>query len=365
MSATRNVCQSQHSDLLLAMLVGSDFACAMRRNGKPGRIVLPPDAAERQRLIEAHLAGSPATLTFVAEGYGLWNERVSAVMLCAYCPASDGLCRWMVIDLDAADHGAKGLADPVHAARCVAERAEAARLFDGILVATSRRGRGRHVFVIPPAPMSLADGVIAIAALAAMAFNVAARDAVDGDVPHAFVTAGGTIAQPGDAGAFELVPRSIERPKFGWSMALPSAAAYARCDGGVIVDPFDDKSKTPDALPRCDADAWATLLREARQALALTKRVEARAAHRPRFQTRLSGLDRIDARTRNFIDGRAAEGTRNQSAFAASANLLGCGFSAAEAERLILDGAEGCGLPAGEARAAFKSALKVIRWRSY
>jgi hypothetical protein len=71
-------------------------------------------------------------------------------------------------------------------------------------------------------------------------------------------------------------------------------------------------------------------------------------------------LDRIDPRTRSFLDGEAVEGTRNVSAFAASANLLACGVNEHEAEHLILAGATASGLPEREARAALRSAARAI-----
>lgn len=349
--------------LLLALLDGATFANAIRRSGKPSPVRLPDDSEARSALVGAHLRGAPSPLTFHAEGREPWREQVDAVVLAAFCPAADGRCRWMGIDLDAADHGERGLADPVHAMRALAERASAAGLAAGLLVARSRGGRGRHVFLMLPEPIALADAVIGVAALAAAAFNVAASDVTEYDAQHAFRRVNGAIARPGEAGAVELLPRSTVKPLYGWPLALPGAGAFATHGGGVIVDPFEDRPIHHECVPRCDAHAWSRFIDEARATL--SKRNVTAVPHlskrpvdntpRPR-----SPIDRIDARTRAFLDGHIAQGARNVSAFAASANLLGCGIDQREAERLIVAGAAACGLPEREARAAFTSAAGAL-----
>ncbi|MCC7291466.1 MAG: hypothetical protein IT449_05325 [Phycisphaerales bacterium] len=348
-------------ELLLSMLDGSEWASAVRPNGKPCRVRLPDAPDARMALVEAHVRGAPMTLTFHADGYQPWNERVEAVALIAYCPGSDGSCRWLGIDLDATDHGAKGLADPVHAARCIAERADAAGLLSGLLVARSRGGRGRHVFLLLPNSVALPDAVVGVAALVASAFKVAASDVAECGTAQAFRRANGAIARPGDAGAVELVPRSTSKPGYGWALALPCAGAFAAHGGGVIVDPFEDKPMALERIPRCDPEAWSTSISEARAALSKRRAAAAPppANRSPHWKHKLDLLDRIDARTRTFLAGHAAEGTRNQSAFAASANLLGWGVDERAAERLILAGAAACGLAEREARAAFKSAMNA------
>ncbi len=130
--------------LLLALLDGATFANAMRRNGKPCRIRLPDDPESRTAIVDAHLRGAPSTLTFHANGYTPWREQVDVVALAAFCPAADGRCPWVGIDLDAADHGATGLVDPMYAARAIAERAANAGLMTGLLIARSRRGAGER-----------------------------------------------------------------------------------------------------------------------------------------------------------------------------------------------------------------------------
>lgn len=352
--------------ILLALLDGATFANALRRNGKPCRIALPEYASARTALVEAHLRGEPGTLLFHAEDHEPWRERVNAVVLSAFCPARDGRCRWLGIDLDASDHGPGGLADPVHAVRAIAERADAAGLFDGLLVVRSRRGQGRHVFLLLPEPVSLEDAVIGVAALAAAAFKVAALDAVEGEVPNGFRCTNGVIAQPGDAGAVELVPHSTLKPRYGWAMLLPGAGAFAVQGGGVIVDPFDDRPVECEVVPRCNPQAWSTFITEARAVLS-----ERTPAPPPvRVERFLSNghiprrpIDRIDPRTRAFLNGQAPEGTRNVSAFAASANLIACGVDEHEAERLILAGAAACGLPEPEARATIQSAVRTVSRR--
>lgn len=349
-------------ELLLALLDGATFANAIRRNGRPCRIRLPIDEGSRRALVGAHIRGAASTLTFHAEGRDTWPEPVDAVALAAFCPAPDGRCRWIGIDVDAADHGEGGLADPVHATRTIAERAASAGLLSGLLVARSRRGRGRHVFLILPEPVTLNDAVIGVAALAATAFRIAASDVRVYGAVHAFRCADGAIARAGEAGAVELVPRSTERPRHGWTLALPGAGVYAAHGGGVIVDPFEDRPIRHENVPRCDRGAWSRFIQEARARLSRRKTPAAcprvrriDSTGRPR-----QPIDRIDARTRAFLDGRTPEGARNTSAFAASANLLGCGIDEREAERLILDGAAACGLSERETRATFSSALGAL-----
>ncbi len=352
--------------LLLALLDGATFANATRRSGKPCRIRLPDDPESRTAIVDAHLRGAPSTLTFHANGHTPWREQVDAVALAAFCPAADGRCRWVGIDLDAADHGATGLVDPMYVARTIAERAANAGLMAGLLIARSRRGRGRHVFMLLPEPVALADAVIGVAALAAAAFKVAASDVAEYGAQHAFCRADGAIARPGEAGAVELLPRSTVKPPHGWALALPGAGAFASHGGGVIVDPFEDQPINYDRVPRCDHEAWSRFIEEARATL--SKR---NAATAPQLMRRIVNytdrprrpIDRIDARTQAFLDGHTPEGTRNMSAFAASANLLGCGIDQREAKRLIVAGAAACDLPQREALDAFKSAVETLARR--
>jgi hypothetical protein len=138
--------------------------------------------------------------------------------------------------------------------------------------------------------------------------------------------------------------------------------------GGIIVDPFNGQPAELRAVPRCDAGAWRRLVTEARSELARKtprKPVSRHAGPRkPIGGYGRTALERIDARTRVFLDGRTPQGTRNVAAFAASCNLLGAGVGEAEAERLILAGAVGCGLPEREARTAFASAVGAMRQRA-
>jgi hypothetical protein len=349
--------------LLLALLDGTTFANAVRRSGKPSRVRLPDDSEARSALVGAHLRGAPSTLTFHAEGREPWREQVDAVALAAFCPAADGRCRWMGIDLDAADHGERGLVDPVNAVRALAERADAAGLAAGLLVARSRRGRGRHVFLVLPEPVALADAVIGVATLAAAAFKIAASDVTEYDAQHAFRRVNGAIARPGDAGAVELFPRSTVKPLYGWPLALPGGGAFTTHGGGVIVDPFEDRPICHECVPRCDHEPWSRFIEEARATLSKRNVTEV-----PQFMKRPANdtdrprcpIDRLDARTRAFLDGCTPQGARNMSAFAASANLLGCGINPREAERLIVAGAVACGLPQREALDAFKSAVGAL-----
>lgn len=348
-------------ELLVELLDGSEFATAIRQNGKPGRFALPIDRDARRRLVDAHICGLPMRLTFHSAKGTSWTEIVRQVILAAYCPASDGLCRWAGIDLDATDHGNGGLVNPRRAAASVFERAENAGLGSGLLVARSRRGMGRHVFLIPPQPVPLDEAAVAIASLVASAVRAGNRDVLEESVPHAFATDGGHTAIPGQAGALEIIPRSTNAPAFGWALTLPAAAAFAGHDGGVIIDPEKDQPRSLDVMPRCEASAWSSLIDEARNALRLTELLSSRVGPWRRDGDRYperAVLERLDPRTRSFIDGRVEQGARNDSAFAASANLLGCGLDPSHALGLILDGAARCRLPEDEARSAFDSATR-------
>lgn len=351
--------------LLLALLDGTTFANAVRRNGRPCRIRLPDDPKSRAVLVDAHVRGEPATLTFHADGHDPWQEYVDAVVLGALCPAVDAHCRWIGVDLDGTDHGDRGLADPVHAARNIAERAADFGLMSGLLVARSCRGRGQHVFLVLPEPVVLPDAVIGVAALAAAAFKVASSDVLEYGAQHAFNRGDGTVARLGDTGAVELLPRSTVKPPYGWALALPGAGAFATHGGGVIVDPFTDQPTNHQRIPRCGHDAWSRFIADAQEKLPRTKSAGEHAHPvRVRHARALRApLDRIDPRTRAFIDGHAADGGRNAAAFAASANLLGCGLEEREAQQLILLGSMRCGLPPHEATTAFKSAVKALARR--
>lgn len=353
---------------LLAMLDGATVAnCAMPW-GKPGPIRLPDDPDARAALVDAHARGGPAEVLYCPRERASERVRVEAVALAAFCPAADGRCRWLGIDLDAADgHGSSGLADPAHAARCIAERADAAGLLSGLLVAHSRGGRGRHVFTFPPEPIPLADAVVAVAALTAMAFKVAAVDVADCGAPHAFRRADDRLASPGQSGAVELIPRGPARPALGWPLALPAAGAFAPRGGGIIIDPFTDKPTEVTTVPRCDAARWSRFMVDAR--FMLPRQSPGKAISRP-AGTRRGGRGYIDtapravdARTREFLNGRAAEGTRNAACFAAACNLLGVGYSDHDAERLLLAGAAACGLSEREARTCLASAVGALRRR--
>ncbi len=344
------------ASLLLALLDGATFANAVRRNGKPCRIHLPVDLESRTALVGAHLRGAPSTLTFHADGLKPWREQVNAVALAAFCPAVDGQCRWVGIDLDGADHGAIGLVDPMHAARTIAERAADAGLMSGLLVARSRRGRGRHVFLMLPEPAMLADAVIGVAALAAAAFKVAAFDVAEHGAQHAFRRANGAIAHPGDVGAIEFLPHSTVKPPHGWALALPGAGAFTADGGGVILDPFKDQPIQHRCVPRCDGQAWRCFVTEGRHALDRIKRQQGRRHPRYTDQPR---PQRLHPLTDEFLAGRTPTGRRNTAAFAAACNLLGNGLPLHEVERQILQGARGCELPEREAHSALQSALRA------
>ena len=222
------------------------------------------------------------------------------------------------------------------------------------------------MFLILPEPIALADAVIGVAALAAAALKVAVSDVAEYGAEHAFRRANGAVARLGDAGAVELLPRSTLKPPFGWALTLPAAGAYQDDGGGVIVDPFTDRPIHHEHVPRCEPESWSQFIADTRTTLSKRRRATTFRRARPLNTDSDRGrrpIDRVDVRTRAFIDGHTPEGTRNEAAFAAGANLLGCGVDRREAERLILAGAAMCGLPQREAMNAFKSAVQALSRR--
>ncbi len=139
-------------DLLLRMLDGARYANAIMPWGKPAPIVLPEQADDRARLIEAHLSGTSAEIDYAPANQPLRRMRLEVVTLAAFNPGADGHCRWLAIDLDGADHGQHGLQNPAQAAKCIAEQVFKSGLGDGLIVARSRRGVGRHIFFVAAAP---------------------------------------------------------------------------------------------------------------------------------------------------------------------------------------------------------------------
>jgi hypothetical protein len=343
--------------LLLALLDGATFANAIRNNGKPCRVRLPDDPDARGAFVRAHLQGAPSTLVFHADGHRPWTEHADKVALAAFCPAADGRCRWIGVDLDGTDHGAAGLADPVHGARTIAERATAAGLMSGLLVARSRHGQGRHVFLLLPGPIALTDAVLGVAALVAAAFKVAKADAEESGAPDAFLGAKGAVACPGDAGAVELLPRSTTKPQHGWGLMLPAAGTFAAHGGGVIVDPFDDEPLEHRCVPRCDGQAWRSFITESREAVDRIHRRNSQCLHSDISPSRHRQRHPL---TDEFLGGRTPKGRRNTAAFAAACTLLRTGLPLYEVNRQILQGARGCELPEHEAHSAVRSALRAV-----
>lgn len=342
------------TDTLLTLLDGCRYASADMDHGKPGPIRLSDAPDDRRRLVEAHLAGRPGRLTVAKIGEPERDDMVRAVSLAQLTPTANGFCNAIGIDLDAGDHGAKGLADPVRAMLALAVAADRIGLADGLLTNTSRGGKGRHLRIMPDVPAALEDAVLVSGWLCAVALAAAERDAEDG-TEHAFQRLDGTIAQPGDAGAWELYPRSTERPERGWSLALPAAGKYAERGGLVIVDPFEDQPVTLGTVPRTKPGAWARVVRDARRALARRTRPKPSPPRPRRF---VSPAARPSPRTEALLSGRVAPGARNAELFAATLNLIGCGLDAREAERLALEGAIASGLPEREARSTIHSALR-------
>ncbi|MFH1417679.1 MAG: hypothetical protein ABII12_05255 [Planctomycetota bacterium] len=347
--------------ILRYMLDGSTHAAAVMPWGQFGPIVWPELPANRDRLIDAHLLGEPADVQFAPIGKPTRRVRLHAVQLSAYLPRADGLCSFLALDLDASSHGAGGLADPDAAARCFAERADCFGLLSGALIVRSRSGVGRHVFVFPPHAVPQADATLAVAFLAAVAHRIADRDADEYDARHAFRTEAGGIARPGQAGAVELFPRTTEKPERGYAIALPFGGTAARGGGGVPLDVFEHPPKPVqlDAVPRCDVCAWQRFVSEARQELERrTKRRPDRTMRswRPRREPA-----RLDPRTEALLAGMLAQGGRNRAVYYGWGDLIRTGVTEGEAERLLVDAAERCGLLRREALATVRSAQRGRR----
>jgi hypothetical protein len=346
-------------ETLLALLDGTEFANALMPWGRPGPIRLPDDAGARARLVDVHIAGEPADVLYSPNDREPETMHVEVLEMAAFTPDAIGLVHWLALDLDAADHGPSGLADPVAAMRCIASAADRAGLFSGLLTARSRGGRGRHVWLLLPEPVTLDDAVFGIAALTVQAYKIAIADVADYAAQHAFRRPNGSIAAPGDSGAVEQYPYSTERPAIGWALALPAAGAYRECDGGAIVDPYGDQPYELESVPKCDAGQWTRFLSEAKEAYKPKTKPVLRPARSP--GTSHDPLDRIDPKARQFLDGQTSQGARNSAAFTTACSLLGFGVAANEVERLILIGAAGCGLPEREARASVRSAIMAMR----
>lgn len=345
---------------LLALMEGCKFASAMMPWGQQGPIELPSADGDRRALVLAHVEGKRAEVTYCPSSGPSRIVSVARLVLFALCPAADELCRFLCYDLDSADgHGSKGLLDPLRAAACIAERCDALGLLGGLIVARSRNGKGRHVWLILPCRVSLVDAVIVAAGLAAHALRIAAQDAADTDRPHAFLSGDGQIAPIGRSGTWELIPHSTNRPTKGWALVLPGAGALAAHGGGQIIDPFSYPTEpaTLTSVPRCDVRAWQRFLAETRAELDRRKPSPRRRS--PGRRTPLDPLTRIDPRTRAFLDGNCAPGERNRSLFVAVTNMLGVGVPGSEAEQLAYRAALHCGLSDREARATIRSALRA------
>ena len=344
-------------EICLRLLDGQTRANAMMPWAKPGPIHVPDDPHGRRALVRAHISGSPSHVAY-APAHGSWQSiRVEQVVLFALCPGADALTRWFVVDLDAAHgHGSGGLVDPAHAAKCLAERVDSFGLVDGLVVASSRGGKGRHVWMIFDAPVSLADAVVGVGRLAAQAYLIAERDVHEYHCDHAFRCANGTIAHPGQSGAFELVPHSDEVPPLGWAMVMPAAGAFTACGGGILLDPFADKPIKLRHIPRCNPAAWASLVEQMKPPPA-SKSVKSGPC---RQQVRDDDpLNRLDPRTRAFLDGQVVDG-RNDALFAATCNMIGLGIETHDAENLAIAGASACRLPERETRSTIRSAMRTM-----
>jgi len=342
--------------ILRALLAGSDHAAAAMPWRTFGPIRLPDDDARLAALRRAHLRGEAATIEFAPLDKPTRAVQVDALQLAAYTPRPNGTCTWIAFDFDGASHGARGLTAPERAAAALAERAAAAGLLDGILVVRSRSGAGLHVWLLLPEPVPLADACIIAAGLGAQAGRIADRDVQDYGCAHALATASG-IASVGQAGAFELLPRSSERPRRGYPLVLPFSGMAAQRGGGVAVDPFGNPPKPiePQRVPRCDVTALHRFIDETRTEL--RRRQPRRRTHRPAYEARGR---KLDPRTSALIEGRTPQGERNRAVYYALPDLVRSGVREAEAEALIVAGAERCGLSRAEIDATLRSARRRL-----
>ena len=342
--------------ILAKILEGSEYAAAIMPWGSFGPIRFADDS-ERCALIDAHLNGAPAAVTFAPIDKQPKRIRVDALQLGAYSPAADGRCPWLGIDLDGATHGSNALIDPDRAAAAIAERADAFGILDGVLIVKSRSGSGRHVWIFPPEPIPIAEACAAIAFLAAAAWRIAGRDVQEHECRSAFETRTGQIAAPGQAGAFELIPKSTDRPDRGYVLAMPFGGVAARNGGGVAVDVFEHPVRAiePTCVPRCRPELWARFLGEMRATLARTKRPS-----RPVQPVRSRREWKLDPRTQQLIAGAVPEGGRNKAVYYGIGDLIRSGVPEPEAVRLIVAGAMRCGVKQREAEATIRSALR--RW---
>lgn len=343
-----------------AMLAGSQYAAARMPWGTPGPILLPDDVAQRHALIEAHLAGGPAVILYSPAGRPPQRMRLGKLELLAYSPDAAGRVRWLAYDLDGPDHGAGGLSDPAAAADCLAEACTSAGLADGLLVALSRGGVGRHVFIVLPRAVALGDAVVATGALAASAFYTASRSARERGEPHAFRRPDGQLGSLGQAGCVEMIPRHTERPARGWAIALPTPER--------LIAPLATTGQMPDATAApdaavlapsiaCDEDHWSQFVADARAKLNAHRRRRRPPRPAPRARPRPPGA--LSRSTREVLDGRVPNGQRNDRSFRAACELFRGGYSESEIARMLVAAGEACGLPAHEVRCIVASARRA------
>lgn len=330
------------------ILDGSTFATARMPWGghKPGPIRLPDDRDDYERLVGAHLLAHAATVDFCPADEAPSRVRVDPTVLAGLCPAADGLCRWVAIDLDGTSHGPGGLLDPIRAARAIVQAGREHGL--DLLAVRSGSGSGVHVWALLESPAPLADAVLGISRLVAEGLW-ADRDG--------FATGTGATAKLGAAGCVELIPKSTDRPPKGWPLSLPFSGAARVRGGGHAIDPMTGGPVELADVPVCDPATWRAFVAGARRRL---PRPKPRPAPRVRPGDR-DPLANLDGQTADFLAGRVEQGGRNRAAFAAACSLLGRGVPQLDTERLIFEAAAACGLPAREARTVFASACGAMR----
>jgi hypothetical protein len=344
---------------LRRLVAGCSKASALMPWGSFGPARLPEGAA-LDSLLRAHILGLPADLEFAPLDKPSRTVRADACQLAALTPDDAGACHWLAVDLDAAGHGESGLLDCDAAGRAIAERCDALGIADGLLVARSRSGAGRHAWLLLDEPAPLADAALVIAYLASCAARVAGRDVDDYEAPHAFRSGSG-IAAPGQPGAFELLPRSSVKPRLGYPLVAPFSGAAAKRGGGIALDPFTGEPLTLDCVPCTRPGAFARVLAEARAEL---ERRKPKARTQRRVPAHRHGGRKLDARTEALLSGAIPQGERNRAVYYGVGDLLRAGRSEREAEAELLAAAERAGLQAHEARATIASGLRRARGRA-
>lgn len=346
--------------ILAEILENSERAAALVPWGehKPCPIIWPQDPAEQSKLVAAHISGGPCDATFCVADKPERTARCNPTTLLARGPDFDGLCRWLVIDLDGPNHGPNGLRSPIRVARCLAERLDNLGLASGALFVTSASGQGVHAWIFPPHPIAISVAYLVLVALCKMTRLVADHDAIDcadPDRAHAFAIGDLRVAVTGLPGCIDLFPRSTRSA--GWQVTLPFAGAFSP-RGGVLLDPIGVGLPQGDApVPRFDPDAWESFI------AALPPIPTPPPAPQPTRPPERDGpcpYDKLPSYVREFIEGRTPQTQRFKTLYPVACALLKCGYDDHETERMVVAGAVACWSDESSTTAE-KQAISAVR----